>query len=275
MAVRENTVVDANILTSIGGTVAAGDTVLLDRENVEAYTAGLSSLAGFALAAFYARMPCASSIGADGTPLQLDAGVVMVEGGHRYAYLAGVALKTITKMKLAGVNRPQNFVSSADITRLLAGTGVHDIADSADVTDADAYRGAVLTLRNGGAKATNVRAHPGGRVVLERDTTNAEANGDGRIILNHTDASPDTLVLRGGGTVEPVLGYAAVLTSYGGTVDMRRAGPDPSWTTINIEGPTNVILPAAGSIEDWTGGATVNGNAGVTVTLAPPTSGVF
>jgi hypothetical protein len=273
MATRTNTVLSNDILAALGGTVEASDDVRYSREGPAAYDTNLDALAAITLASFYALAPNASSFGAEGTALQVDAADVRFEGAHEFLHLAGVATKTITTLLIAGTGRARNFLSSMTATRMLLGRGTHRLAGSAIGTTADVYAGARVVAEHGATGFTTARVHRGGRLELWRGAGSLVVTG-GRASVERAGLTITAAELAGGGVLDPSLGVPTTLTVRDGVIDQRRmAAPWPSGTTINIEGPLVVIPSPSGSVGDWYGAATVNNNAKIQVSVGPMPAG--
>lgn len=256
MATLYNTTLTASFSGALTGTPADGDSAYFNQAGPEAYNTNLDGLAAIAFVDFFVGGQNHSSFGAAGTPAQIDADNLRIEGTRPYAYLSGVGAETIALLVQGGC-RQGAFWSSADITLAVLLDGVHEFASSADVATLNAHRGAVVKVGQGGAKMTALNVYDGARVDCGRDATAAEVNGrDARLTLSHADAAIDTVNLRGG-TLRPTLARPATLNCYGGVIDLSDA--DATWAsgTINILGPTTVIPPRASWAGNWYGSATL------------------
>lgn len=245
---------DPNINTAVGGPPVASDDIRLIRQGPVAYTEGLTDWTALALASLHHGGDCATNLGGPNNPITLDVGDLRIRGAHRWAYIAGVATKTITTAVLGGRVGTVNSIANATITNLYCVGGDNTIEGTCDVTDAEVGN-CRLAMQSGGAKGTELVANSGAAVELGRDFASVVCHG-GVVEATHADAAVDAVEVTGGGVFRPIKALPGALTLRdGATLDMSRIGQPLGAITVNILGAVRVINAAG--LGDWRGSATI------------------
>ena len=246
MATRNITAIDPAIITALGGTVTANDSVYLDRYSTT-YTSGDLSATDLLLLqlsrGFGSEMTAANGAALKCVVDQSGAGQLINEFSGKTLEIVSTSSSGVIKTI---INRPSNpsalvRLNTALVTSLLQLVGEMVIDSAANVTNAWVV-GARAYFRYGANALTSLYVGNGGYCSLERDLADGIIAGTGELYVNDTRSSPSGAFTLQGGTLNIArCGTVASITGFTGTLDLREC-QTPFTASATSLGPGVTIL---------------------------------
>lgn len=244
MATYTNTVRDPSLATSIAGTMADGDTVLLT-QGYDQYTAGLSNPT-IDLAKFHATPGFMGDIASSALDLETTLGILEWSGQVIRITSTGGTF-TWDELQVNPARGGQVEASSITITLLYQNAGTFLAADSATVTTLT-QMGGQSEYDKGGTAITTATVQ-GGSMKLKRDIGTLNLQGTGVCEVDSSTCSPTTINMQGGTfRVNGLCGNIGTLTGTSGVVDLSMLANDITISTRSLGPGVWIKMPLGGAV---------------------------
>lgn len=246
MATRNITAIDPALITALGGTVTANDSVYLDRYGTAYSSADLSAYDLLLLhltRGFSSELTAANGAQLKAVVDQTGAGVLLNEFSGKLLEIISTSSSGVIKTI---INRPQDAAATVRLNTMLVTSLLHLmgnlIVESAVNATTMWVIGSKAYIRYGSNAMTTLHVGNGGVATLERDITDVNVNGSGELLLNDTRVSPGGTVTLNGGTLK--IARTGTITSMAGStgvLDIREC-ETPFTVSARAFGPGVTIL---------------------------------